>query len=149
MLSRMLRNFLAAPDAAGPLPAADARVAVAAVLVIAARADGQYGDDERAVIDRALGARYSLAPAAAAALRADGEEAEREAVDLFRFTRAIKLGVPHEERVGIVEALWRVVLADGRRDDHEDALMRQLVDLLGLTPMESALARQRVLADPD
>jgi hypothetical protein len=32
------------------------------------------------------------------------------------------------------------------RDPHEDSLMRQIVDRLGLSPMDSALARQRVSA---
>jgi uncharacterized tellurite resistance protein B-like protein len=37
-----------------------------------------------------------------------------------------------------------VVLADARRDPHEDSLMRQITDRLGLSPMDSAKARQRV-----
>jgi uncharacterized tellurite resistance protein B-like protein len=38
------------------------------------------------------------------------------------------------------------VLADNFRDAHEDALMRQMADRLGLSERESALARQRVAA---
>lgn len=122
----------------------DARTAIAAVLVMAARADDAYEDAEKAVIDGVLAKRFSLPAAQAAQLRAEGEEVEREAIDLYQFTRAIKTAVPFEERVAIVEALWSVVLADGSRDPQEEALMRQLVDRLGLSSMDSALARQRV-----
>jgi uncharacterized tellurite resistance protein B-like protein len=122
----------------------DARTAIAAVLVMAARADDKYEDAEKAVIDGVLAQRFSLPAAQAAQLRAEGEEVEREAIDLYQFTRAIKTAVPFEERVAIVEALWSVVLADGARDPLEDTLMRQLVDRLGLSSMDSALARQRV-----
>jgi uncharacterized tellurite resistance protein B-like protein len=126
------------------LPPEDARTAIATVLVMAARADDQYDAGEREVIDRILSERYNLSLEAAAALRREGEAVEAEAIDVFQFTRAIKQAIPLEERTAIVEALWKVVLADNVRDPHEDALMRELAERLGLSPMESARARQRV-----
>ena len=126
------------------LPPEDARTAIATVLVMAARADGVYDASERAVIDRILSERYTLSPEDAASLRIEGEVVEAEAIDVFQFTRAIKRVIPLEERTGILEALWSVVLADKIRDPHEDALMRELAERLGLSPMESAQARQRV-----
>ena len=122
----------------------DARAAVAAVLVMAARADGDYGLGEQAVVDHVLGTRFGLDAAGAEALRQQGEDAELESIDIYQFTKAIRTAIAIEDRVAIVEALWAVVLADGARDPHEDSLMRQLVDRLGLSPMDSALARQRV-----
>ena len=124
----------------------DARAAIAAVLVMAARADGHYDAGEQAMIDRVLAARFDLTPDQTKGLREEGEISEAEAVDLYQFSKAIKQAIPHDDRVAIVEELWRVVLADGVRDPHEDSLMRQIVDRLGLSPMESALARQKVAA---
>lgn len=126
------------------LPEEDARSAIAAVLVMAARADDHYGADEQHVVDDVLMSRFGLDAAGAAKLRAEGEDAEVESIDIYQFTKAIRTAIPIEDRIAIVEALWKVVLADGARDPHEDTLMRQLVDRLGLSPMDSALARQRV-----
>jgi uncharacterized tellurite resistance protein B-like protein len=137
------RRFIAAAEAGTPTPE-DARAAIAAVLVMAARADVDYADSERVIIDEVLMKRYGLTREEAVALRKRGEEAEGEAIDLYQFTRAIKTAVPHEDRMTILEAMWRVVLADARRDPHEDSLMRQITDRLGLSPMDSAKARQRV-----
>ena len=122
----------------------DARTAIAAVLVMAARADGRYDAREQAMIDRVLAARFSLNADQTKGLREEGEAAEAEAVDLYQFTKAIKQAIPHDDRIAILEELWRVVLADGVRDPHEDTLMRQMADRLGLSAMDSALARQRV-----
>lgn len=122
----------------------DARLAIASVLVMAARADDHYEAAEEAMIDRTLMARFQLSAAEAKGLREQGEEAEAEAIDIYQFTKAIKEAIPHDDRVAIVEELWRVILADGRRDPHEDSLMRQIVDRLGLSPMDSALARQKM-----
>jgi uncharacterized tellurite resistance protein B-like protein len=124
----------------------DARAAIAAVLVMAARADGHYDAKEQAMIDRVLAMRFGLNRDQTKGLREEGEAAEAEAVDLYQFTKAIKQAIPHEDRVAILEELWRVILADGVRDPHEDSLMRQMADRLGLSDMDSALARRRVAA---
>ena len=50
----------------------------------------------------------------------------------------------YEHRIGVIEALWQVVLADGVREAEEDALLRLVSNLLGINDMESARARQRV-----
>ena len=54
-----------------------------------------------------------LDAAGADALRSEGETAQKEATDIVRFTRVLKDAIPHEDRVEILEAVWRVVYADG------------------------------------
>jgi uncharacterized tellurite resistance protein B-like protein len=115
MIGPLLRRLLATAPA--PLPAEEARLALAALLVRVARSDGTYSASEIARIDRVLAARHGLTPSGAAA---------------------------HEDRIGLVESLWSVALADGARDDHEDRVMRLVVNLLGISDRDSALARQRV-----
>ena len=126
------------------LPDGDARLALAALLVRVARSDGDYATAEAQQIDRILATRYGLSPFEAPKLRIEAEALEQEAPDTVRFTRAIKDAVPYEEREGVIEALWDVVLADGVRDHEEDALLRLLANLLGINDRDSALARQRV-----
>lgn len=126
------------------LPDPDARLALTALLVRVARSDGDYADAEIDRIDRILARRYDLSPFEATSLRRQAEDLERQAPDTVRFTRAIKDAVPYEDRSGVVEALWAVVLADGVRDDEEDSLIRLVANLLGVNDRDSALARQRV-----
>lgn len=137
----LLRRLLA-PEPA-PLSPLDARLALAALLVRVARSDGLYAAEEVERIDKALALRHGLDPFAAARLRSEAEEVEREAPDTVRFTRALKDAVPVEERAELLTALWSVALADGLREAHEDRLMRLVANLLGLTDVDSALARQR------
>lgn len=141
MFDALLRRLTApSPDR---LPEPDLRMALAALLVRLARSDGTYAEAEVARIDRVLGARFGLAPFAAARLRAEAEALEAQAPDTVRFTRALKDAVPLEERAGLLEALWSVALADADRDASEDQLMRMVASLLGLTDRDSALARHR------
>lgn len=127
-----------------PLSDPDARLALGALLVRVARTDGSYDPSEKAQIDRTLMSRYTLTEAEAATLRADCEVLESEAPDTVRFTRAIKEAVAYDQRLSVIEALWRVVLADGQRDTHEDSMMRMTASLLGITDQDSNAARLRV-----
>ena len=116
-----------------PIADADARLALTALLVRVARSDNDYSGDERALIDQITQGRYGLSASDANTLRAEAEAMEAEAPDTVRFTRAIKEAVAYEDRLAVVEALWKVVLADGQRAQEEDALLRLVVNLLGST----------------
>ncbi len=125
------------------MPAPEASLAMAALLVRLARTDGTYDAQEVASIDHALVETFGLSPEAAGALRLRAEALEAEAPDTVRFTRALKDAVPHDHRIDLVEAMWRVVLSDGTRDDDEESMMRLVSNLLGISDVDSALARQR------
>ena len=141
MIADILRSLLA--PAPPRLPEPDARLALAALLVRIAKTDGLYSAEEVERIDQILMTRHHIGPFDAAKLRTEAEDLETQAPDTVRFTRALKAAVPLEDRAGLMQALWSVALADGLRDQSEDQQMRLLANLLGLTDVESALARQQ------
>ncbi|MGR3621713.1 tellurite resistance TerB family protein [Pseudophaeobacter sp.] len=140
-----LLNRLLAP-APEPLTDEGARLALVALLVRIARSDHDYSEVEKDRIDRIIRNRFGQDLGGAIILREQAEAMEAEAPDTVRFTRAIKEAVAYEDRIGVVEALWQVVLADGHRDAGENALMRLSANLLGVSDVESAQARQRAEA---
>lgn len=127
-----------------PLTDTDARIPLTALLVRIARSDNDYAAAEMIRIEEIAQTRFGLSKTEATRLRADAEQFESEAPDTVRFTRAIKDAVPYEARIDVIEALWQVALADGERDQHEDALIRLAANLLGVNDRDSALARRRV-----
>jgi uncharacterized tellurite resistance protein B-like protein len=141
MIDTLLRRLLAPQPPRLPEP--DARLALAALLVRVARTDGSYSQAEIDHIDRVLRIRHGLGPFEAARLRAEAETLEAAAPDTVRFTRAIKAATALEDRADLVSALWSVALADGARDAEEDRLLRLVANLLGLSDVENAQARQR------
>lgn len=142
MLNSLLRILNG--DSGEMLPKPDSQLALAALLVRVARSDGDYAQDEISTIDRVIAEDFGLSPFEASKLRTEAETLEAEAPDTVRFTRAIKDGVPYEDRVKVIEALWRVVLADGHRDHEESGLLRLVADLLGINDRDSNMARKRV-----
>ncbi len=144
----MFADFLKRLTAPAPaqLPDADARLALTALLVRVAKSDGHYAPSEIAQINQAIAQRYKLDAAAIDALRAQAEVLEEEAPDTIRFTRAIKAAVAYDDRLGVISALWAVVLADGQRAKEEDALLRMVAGLLGVEDLDSNMARKKVEA---
>ncbi len=120
----------------------DARLALGALLVRIARSDDDYAQVEKDQIKAVLAARYMLADATA--LLTECEALEAEAPDTVRFTRAIKDGVAYEDRIGVVEDMWAIVLADGVRDAHENQIMRMVPPMIGVEDQDSNAARHRV-----
>jgi uncharacterized tellurite resistance protein B-like protein len=142
MFDTLLRRLMA--PAPGKLADYDAHLALAALLVRVARADERYSKAEAARIDMLLMQLYGLHPPEARALRAEAEVLESEAPDTVRFTRALKQAVPLADRTALIEAMWAVAVTEDGRAAEEEALLRLVANLLGLTDVESALARQRV-----
>lgn len=143
MVSSLLRRLFATQPE--PIPAEETPLALAVLMVRIARADGDYAESEIRQIDSVLVKMYGLTDTGATILRAKAEELEAEAPDTVRFTRALKAGVALEDRIALVEALWSVVLVDGDKDAQEDRILRMVVALLGVTDIDSGLARRRVL----
>ncbi|WP_051881371.1 TerB family tellurite resistance protein [Parvularcula oceani] len=120
--------------------------AVAALLVEAARADEDYTDDERRVIDRVLKAKFGLGAEDAHALRTVAETDQAEANDLYRFSSVVKDGLDREGKMALIEDMWAIALTDEHRDPHEEQVIRRLVGLLHLEDRDSTAARRRAEA---
>ena len=125
----------------------DEKIDLAALCVRVAKSDNDYASKEISIIDSELGQHFSLSINEATKLRSEAEKLEQEAPDTVRFTRAIKEKIELDKRRAVLEILWKITLADGKREAEEDSLMRLISGLLGLTDIESAKARQKVLRE--
>ena len=67
-------------------------------------------------------------------------------VELYTLTKDIRDNFSKEEILQIFEYMWSVVLADGKIDDFEAALMSKLVGLFHLTGKESADAKKKAMS---
>lgn len=122
-------------------------VATAALLLEAAILDGTFDDAERAVIAKVLRDHFDLSAADADALIETARLSLDEAGDLYAFTRTVKDGFAPDDRVAVIEMLWRVAYADGVLHDYEANLVRRVAGLLYVPDPVSGDARKRVMAE--
>ena len=119
--------------------------AIAAILVRAAKTDHEYTESEKKLIDHLLANNLNISQEDARLLRLQGQELEMEINDNVQLTRIIKQDIPYEERHHLIEQLWSIVLDDNSRTPEENKLMRVLTHLLGISDVNSAKARSKVL----
>ena len=119
--------------------------AIAAILVRAAKTDNEYTESEKKLIDYLLANNLNISQEDARLLRLQGQELEKEINDNVQLTRIIKQDIPYEDRHQLIEQLWSIVLDDNNRTPEENKLMRVLTHLLGISDVNSAKARSKVL----
>ncbi len=125
----------------------DYRLAAAALLVHAASIDGEISQSERDKLHSVVKRRFALDDKLADELIDKATQAEHEAVDLYHFTSLLNRIVDEEGRARIVEMMWQIVYADGRRDELEDNLLWRAADLLGVSARERLELRRRVAGE--
>ena len=119
--------------------------AIAAILVRAAKTDNEYTESEKKLIDHLLAINLNISQEDARLLRLQGQELEMEINDNVQLTRIIKQDITYEDRHQLIEQLWSIVLDDNNRTPEENKLMRVLTHLLGISDVNSAKARSKVL----
>jgi len=127
------------------------QVATCALLLEMAHADKSLHELGEQVVHDILAEKFDLSPEAVNELAEYAQKEREESVDVFRFARVINEHFSIEEKHEVMEALWRIVYADGVLDKHEDALARQLTALLRISPKKSIELKLKVLdeIDPD
>jgi uncharacterized tellurite resistance protein B-like protein len=145
-LKTFLNDLVSGDHDPNRFEANDYRVATAALLVHAAVIDGQFTDAEREKLTDLVRRRFELDANAAAQLIEAATTAEREAVDLYRFTSLLNRTLDDEGRRRIVEMMWEVVLTDQRATEFEDNLIWRVADLLGVSGRERVMLKQQVAA---
>ena len=123
----------------------DVRVAVCALLVEMARIDETFTPAELEAVLSILKDRYGLSAEHAEALIAAAERELAESVDLWQFARLINAHYSNEEKIEIIETLWRIVYVDGRMDKYENYLMKKLSNLLRLSQRQLIDAKLKIL----
>jgi uncharacterized tellurite resistance protein B-like protein len=119
------------------------QIATAALLLEMMRMDERIAEPERAAIADALRRQFGLDAGQLDTLIALAEQEARTANDYYQFTSLINKTCDAQQKIRIIENLWRVAMADGHLDAHELHLMRKLADLLYVGHGDYVAAKQR------
>lgn len=121
----------------------DMHVALCVLMLEAAHADGECSADEMANLIATLTAKCGVARTDIDELIDLAHKKREDAVDLFSFTRYLNQHYSKNEKMAVMEAVWRVILIDGRLESHEDHFAHKLANLLRLTHRDLIDAKVR------
>ena len=105
-------------------------VNIACLLIHAAKIDENYTSEEREIIKKTVKKLYPHLDDLDKII-AQAERKENDSNHIQEFTRDVK-SLSTENKIIIVETLWKIILSDGKSDIYENNLMRRLAGLLYL-----------------
>jgi uncharacterized tellurite resistance protein B-like protein len=123
----------------------DILVAVCALLVEMARIDNTFTATEMETILSILSEKYGLSREQADAIVAEAEKELKESVDLWQFAKIINENYSIDNKIELIEILWRIVYVDGKMDKYEHYLMDKLGKILRLNHNQLIDAKLKVL----
>ncbi|WP_432454267.1 MULTISPECIES: TerB family tellurite resistance protein [unclassified Agarivorans] len=107
-------------------------LAAATLLVQLSQSDNQQTNSENAIILTKMKRLFELTEVEAENLLLQAQTQAQQAISVFDFTRHVKQ-LDYQLRYQFTEALWKVAYVDGTLDPFEEALIRQISDLIYLS----------------
>ena len=101
---------------------------VAALLIHAAKIDEDYSSDEQEIIKKTL-LEIGASKENIDKIINNADEIEKNSDQILDFTQEVK-SMNNENKVLIVETLWRIIYSNKKADIYETSLMRRLAGLL-------------------
>ena len=101
---------------------------IAALLIHAAKIDEDYSIKEMEIIKQTLlelGANNENINQ----IMKDGNEIEQNSNQILEFTKEVKI-IDEDNKIKIIETLWRIIFSNKVADMYETSLMRRLAGLL-------------------
>jgi uncharacterized tellurite resistance protein B-like protein len=121
-------------------------LAAAALLVEIMNADHSLSDEESEDIKSILFDTLFITAEVADELLATAKKQVNEATDLFQFTEVINTNYSAEEKINLVESLWKVAYSDKQLDKYEEHMIRRIADLLYVSHSDFMQTKHRVKA---
>jgi uncharacterized tellurite resistance protein B-like protein len=109
--------------------------------------DGDFSEEERNGIVAVVCKDFGVSEDMAEAILKASEEELKGSRDLWQFTNLINRNYTQEEKIGIIETVWRIVYADGKLDNYEDFLVHKLANMLYLSHRQLIDAKVRVMEE--
>jgi len=106
------------------------QLATAALFLEMMTIDDKIDPKEQVLVFSLIQQHFSLTAEQANALIELAEQQRKQAVDYFQFTSLINKEYSLEQKVRLIESLWKIAFVDGVLDVNEEYLVRKIADLL-------------------
>ena len=132
MINNLFELFKALIEVPDDEPQDDNTIVLAAVSLMleVARSDSGGEKVEHDLIRGILTNEFKVDSELIDNLLEAGVEKVEDATDLFQFTQLINDQYSHEQKEGLIYAMWRVALADGKVQAIEDHIIRRVAGLI-------------------
>ena len=130
MIKSLKSLFMSPPDEDPVALEHRLRLAAAALLIEVSRADYTVDSAELRTIKTLLQTGLDISQGEIDELIALAGKAADKATSLYEFTRLINDHYSREQKLQVIQSMWRIAYADDALDKYEERLIRQVSDLI-------------------
>ena len=120
-------------------------IKVAALLIHAAKIDQDYSENEEKIIKKAL-LEIGIKTENVQEIISAGKEIESNSNQILDFTKEVKK-MDNEDKIKIIETLWRIIYSNKEADVYETSLMRRLGGLLYIDNKIMGIIKERIIKE--
>ena len=120
------------------------QLATVALFLEMMQMDDRVEVKEQNIILSLINQNFSITTEQSTSLLQLAEQQRTQATDYYQFTSLINKEYSQEQKVRLIESLWKIAFIDGILDIQEEYLVRKIADLLYVPHSAFIMAKNRV-----
>ena len=123
------------------------RLAIGALLLEMTHMDGEVWPEQRAAVEAAVLDQFDLEEDEAKELLGLAEAERFESTDYFQFTSLINDVYMQDDKIRLIELLWKIAYANESLHKYEEHMVRRIADLLHVSHKAFIAAKFKARGD--
>lgn len=108
------------------------KIAACALFIEMAKADGEFSDDEKTFIISEMKILFNLDDNCTTELMQLAEKRVEDSVSVYEFSSIINTTFTQDQKIKLLESLWRLIYRDKKLSAYEDQLIKKIGGTLNI-----------------
>jgi len=121
------------------------QIAICTLMIQTAVYDGVFDEQEKSEILELIKKYFNFSEDQKLSLFKIAMKVNDDSNDMQQFTRTLNGNLSEEEKLNIIEMLWRIIISDGHIDDYENALIRKISGLLYISDKDVGRIKKKLI----
>ena len=121
------------------------QIAISTLMIQTAVYDGTFDEQEKSKILELIKKYFNFNEDQKLTLFKIAMKVNDDSNDMQQFTSVLNHNLSEEEKLNIIEMLWKIIISDGHIDDYENALIRKISGLLYISDRDVGLIKKKLI----
>ena len=121
------------------------QIAISTLMIQTAVYDGVFDEQEKSKILELIKKYFNFNEDQKLSLFKIAMKVNDDSNDMQQFTRILNDNMSEEEKLNIIEMLWKIIISDGHIDDYENALIRKISGLLYISDKDVGQIKKKII----
>ena len=121
------------------------QIAISTLMIQTAVYDGVFDEQEKSEILELIKKYFNFSEDQKLSLFKIAMKVNDDSNDMQQFTRTLNDNLSEEEKLNIIEMLWKIIISDGHIDDYENTLIRKISGLLYISDRDVGRIKKKLI----